>query len=145
MDRRPHILIVEDEPAIARSLERCVAGFGFAVSAVTAFGEEALHLAALHGPDLVLMDIGLGGALDGITAAHEIRSLQIPVVFLTGHTDDEVVRAARGSESYGYVLKPYKARELQIVLEMALYKHHAERERARLEDQVRRSEKLDAL
>jgi two-component system cell cycle sensor histidine kinase/response regulator CckA len=141
----PRILIVEDERIVARMLQRKLARFGYAIAGVTAFGEEAVHMAALDRPDLVLMDIRLKGDIDGIQAATEIRTLDIPVVFLTAHADDETLRLAKVTEPFGYVLKPFQERELQIVIEMALYKHAAERDRHRLEEQARRVQSIAAL
>jgi PAS domain S-box-containing protein len=78
-------------------------------------------------PDLVLMDIRLEGAMDGVTAAQEIRNLlHLPVVYLTAYADEETLWRARVTEPFGYVLKPFEERELRKVIEMALYKHQAE-------------------
>jgi signal transduction histidine kinase len=71
--------------------------------------------------------------------------LGLPVVFLTVHDDDATLRAASVTEAFGYIIKPAQDRELRIVIEMALYKHAAEHQRRSLEQQLRRSEKLDAI
>jgi signal transduction histidine kinase len=140
------ILIVEDERIIARDLERRVKRFGYEVAGVTAFGEEAIRLARAAPPDLVLMDIRLRGELDGIAAAERIRDdCQIPIIFMTAYADDATLKAARATEPSAYILKPFHERELQIAIEMALYKHAAELERTRLERQARRAEKMDAI
>jgi two-component system, cell cycle sensor histidine kinase and response regulator CckA len=143
----PHrILIVEDSRAMARDLEWRVTHLGFAVAGVTPSGEQAVTLAERERPDLVLMDIRLQGEMDGIAAADFIRSkLQIPVVFLTAYADDATLRAASVTEACGYIIKPAQERELRVVIEMALYKHAAEQQRRLLEQQVRRSEKMDAI
>jgi DNA-binding NarL/FixJ family response regulator len=97
---------------------------GFAIAGSTGLGEEAVVLAERERPDLVVMDIRLGGAMDGITAAEHIRArLGIPVVFLTMFADDATLRAASVTEAFGYIVKPAQDRELRIVIEMALYKH----------------------
>jgi two-component system, cell cycle sensor histidine kinase and response regulator CckA len=143
----PHrILIVEDSRAMARDLEWRVTHLGFAVAGVTPSGEQAVALAERERPDLVLMDIRLQGEMDGIAAADYIRAqLHIPVVFLTAHADDATLRAASVTEAFGYIIKPAQERELRVVIEMALYKHTAEQQRRFLEQQVRRSEKMDAI
>jgi two-component system cell cycle sensor histidine kinase/response regulator CckA len=146
MTRHARILIVEDNRTVARDLEQRLGRLGFAIAGVTGLGEEAIVLAEDERPDLVLMDIRLGGAMDGITAAEYIRArLGVPVVFLTMFADDATLRAASVSEAFGYILKPAQDRELRIVIEMALYKHAAEQDRRRLEDQLRRSEKMEAI
>src|SRR6185436_2863332 len=140
------ILIVEDNRTVARDLEQRLGRLGFAIAGVTGLGEEAIVLAEDERPDLVLMDIRLGAAMDGITAAEYIRArLGVPVVFLTMFADDATLRAASVSEAFGYIIKPAQDRELRIVIEMALYKHAAERDRRRLEEQLRRSEKMEAI
>src|SRR5256885_504953 len=58
---------------------------------------------------------------------------------------DVAVRGASVTEAFGYIVKPAQDRELRIVIEMALYKHAAEQERRSLEDQLRRSEKMEAI
>ena len=140
------ILIVEDNRTVARDIEHRLARLGFAIAGATGLGEEAVVLAERERPDLVVMDIRLGGAMDGISAAEHIRArLGIPVVFLTMFADDATLRAASVTEAFGYIVKPAQDRELRIVIEMALYKHSAEKDRRRLEDQLRRSEKMEAI
>jgi PAS domain S-box-containing protein len=122
------ILIVEDERIVARDIQNRLTRLGYAVVGVTRFGEEAVQLATALRPDLVLMDIRLEGAMDGVTAALEIRDrLQLPVVYLTAYADEETLQRARVTEPFGYILKPFEERELRTVIEMALYKHQAER------------------
>jgi signal transduction histidine kinase len=146
MSAPQRILIVEDNRTMARDLEARVTRLGFAVAGVTPSGEQAIALAERELPDLVLMDIRLQGEMDGIAAADHVRAkLQLPVVFLTAHADDATLRAASVTEAFGYIIKPAQDRELRIVIEMALYKHAAEQQRRALEQQVRRSEKMDAI
>src|SRR5215471_13876631 len=143
----PHrILIVEDNRTVARDLERRVTRLGFVVAGVTPSGEQAIALAGQEKADLVLMDIRLQGEMDGISAADHIRDeFHLPVVFLTAHADDATLKAASVTEAFGYIIKPAEDRELRIVIEMALYKHAAEQDRRRLEEQLRRSEKMEAI
>ncbi|MDY3554943.1 response regulator [Gemmata sp. JC717] len=125
----PHrILIVEDERIPAADLELRLTALGYEVVGSVATGADALRLAGERAPDLVLMDIRLRGDLDGIDAADRVRAEHfVPVVFLTAHSDDETLTRARVAEPYGYLLKPFQERELRTVIEMALYKHAAER------------------
>lgn len=122
------ILIVEDEFIVARDLEGRLRSLGYVVVGVTAFAEQAIRLTGELRPDLVLMDIRLQGPMDGITATEAIRrDYDIPVVYLTAYADDLTLSRARLTEPFGYVLKPFEERELRTVIEMALYKHQAER------------------
>jgi PAS domain S-box-containing protein len=80
-------------------------------------------------PDLVLMDIKLEGNVDGIEAARQIRNrFQIPVVYLTAYTNEETLNRAKLTEPYGYILKPFEARDLATTIEVALYKHQMEKQ-----------------
>ena len=125
--RVPRILIVEDEGVTAMDLERTVVRLGYQVAETCATGEEAVRLAAELSPDLVLMDIRLAGALDGIEAAARLREqADIPVVFLTAQGDQQTLARARAAAPYAYVLKPFDERELQISIDMSLYRHDAE-------------------
>ena len=123
------ILVVEDEAVIAEDLADKVRQLGYSVVAICARGEQAVELAGRLGPDLVLMDIQLDGDLDGVEAAREIRQrLDLPVIYLTAHADAPTLARAKVTEPFGYILKPFDEQILSVQLELALYKHRAERE-----------------
>ncbi len=122
------ILIVEDEALIARELTHRLTSMGWEVVG-TAFGEEAVELALETQPDLLLSDINLRHGLSGIDLAQRIQSLMdVPVVFLTAYSDEETVTQAKKLTPFGYIIKPVENRELQITIEMALYKFRVEKE-----------------
>jgi PAS domain S-box-containing protein len=132
----PRILVVEDELIVAADISSRLTRLGYVVAGSTDRGDDAVRLADALRPDLVLMDIRLQGETDGVAAAEAIRSrLRIPVVYLTAHTDEATLQRAKVTEPFGYVLKPFYERELKTVLEMARYKHAAER---RLAESARR-------
>jgi diguanylate cyclase (GGDEF)-like protein/PAS domain S-box-containing protein len=121
------VLVVEDEMVVARDIKLQLEQLGHAVAGHTTSGENAIALCGQLRPQLVLMDIQLAGAMDGVSAAQAIRDqFGIPVVFLTAFAADEILARAKMVEPYGYILKPFSERELKTVLEMALYKHQAE-------------------
>jgi len=121
------ILIVEDEGLIARDVEDMVRNAGYEVCAVVGTGEEAVEKAESTRPDLILMDIILRGTMDGVEAAEKIRErFNIPVIYLTAHTDENTLQRAKLTEPLGYTLKPVEQKELMTVMEMALYKHQME-------------------
>jgi len=123
------ILIVEDEAIVAEDLAGVLRQLGYDVAGITATGEEAIELARRHQPALVLMDIRLAGAMDGIAAAQQIhRECKMPVLFLTAHSDPGMVESAQQTGVFGYILKPFDERDLRIQIEMALYKDAAERQ-----------------
>jgi PAS domain S-box-containing protein len=125
---KPAILIVEDETIISADLANKLQRLGYEVAGSTGTGEEALKLAHLLRPSLVLMDIRLAGAMDGITAADTIwKECQLPVVFLSAHSDKCTIQRARKVEAFGFITKPFGDSELHTQIEITLYKHAAER------------------
>lgn len=124
-----NILIVENESIVALNIESRLQEMGYTVSSVVFSGEEAIAVIEANPPDLVLMDIRLKGNLDGIQVAEQIRDrCKIPVVYLTAHSDQETLERAKITEPYGYILKPFEARELGSIIEIALYKHRIEQQ-----------------
>ena len=122
------ILIVEDEAITAMDLQNSLKRLGYDAPAIVPSGERAIKKAEELKPDLVLMDIELQGAMDGIEAAGMIRNLQdIPVVFLTAYADETRIESAKLTDPYGYIIKPFKEKELRPLIELALYKHGAEK------------------
>ena len=126
---KPRILIVEDEFITATDIQNNLRGMGYEIPAVVDTGEEAIRLAGELQPSLVLMDITLKGKMNGIEAAKQIRGrFDIPVIYLTAHSDESTFRTALVSEPFGYIIKPFGTREMKISIEMALYKHALDRE-----------------
>lgn len=118
------LLVVEDERIVARDLMNTLTDLGYTVVASVATGEEAVRHACEHQPNLVLMDIRLAGVIDGVQAAEQIRSERdIPVIYLTAHSDEETLRRARDTGPFGYLVKPFTAPELRCAIEIALHKH----------------------
>jgi PAS domain S-box-containing protein len=125
---KPSLLIVEDEALVAADLAMRLKKLGYAVLGTAANGEDALALAAEVRPELVLMDIRLAGAMDGVETAIELRSrLHLPVVFLTAYADSDTLQHAKVAEPYGYIRKPFDLLDLHVGVEKALHKHQAER------------------
>ncbi|MFA4876873.1 MAG: response regulator [Methanoregula sp.] len=121
------ILIVEDESIPAEDLKETLVLKGYQVTAVARNSEKAILSARDDPPDLILMDINLGGPADGIdTAARILKSRSIPVIYLTAYADSGLMERAKKTRPYGYLLKPYDVRELQMVIEIAFYKHAAD-------------------
>ena len=132
------ILIVEDEAIVVLDLTRRLTRMGYQVVGSVAEGEKASAAVLEHQPDLVLMDIRLAGALDGIAAAHEIQRVRdTPIVYLTAHSDLQTLASAFLSAPFGYILKPFEERELHTQLEIALYRHGAEQRVRDSEAQLR--------
>lgn len=121
---RARILVVEDEYITGADLQAKLQEMGYDVLAVVDNGEDAVQVAGGQRPDLVLMDIHLKGEMNGITAAEQIQGrYSLPVIFLTGQSDNATVEKAKTSTPLGYLIKPVDERALRITIEMALYKH----------------------
>jgi len=125
------LLVVEDEVLVARDIKARLTRMGYNVLDTARKGQEAIDKAIELLPDLILMDIHLHDDIDGIEAAIEIRKkIEVPIIFCTAYSNEETLERAKISAPYGYVLKPFDNRELEINIEIALYKHRAEKDLA---------------
>jgi len=117
---KPKILIAENENISAINIKNSLHRMGYIILDIVATGEEVLRKVKEEKPDLILMDISLDGALDGIETA-EILSAKydIPVIYLTGYSEREILQRAKITEPYGYLIKPFDSREVEIAIEMA--------------------------
>jgi two-component system, sensor histidine kinase and response regulator len=122
--RGARVLVVEDDGVLALDLAETLDDLGYTVAGTAKRGEEAIELARRLHPQLILMDVGLAGDIDGIAAAEAIRDEHdVPVVFLTAHADDDTLHRATRSDASAFVVKPFKAPDLRCVIEIALHKH----------------------
>ncbi|NTU55399.1 MAG: response regulator [Anaerolineales bacterium] len=136
---KARILIVEDEQIVALDIQNSLEGSGYDIAGQTDMGEDAVKLTGELQPDLILMDIGLKGEVDGIEAATRIRrQFDLPVIFLTAFTTPTILERARQAEPFGYVVKPFDERELIGNIEMAVYKHRMEKKLRESENKFRR-------
>lgn len=116
-------MVVEDEGVVSIDIRDMLKKAGYNIAAVAFQGEEAVLKAEQSNPDIVLMDIGLKGEIDGIEAAKRIRNrFQIPVVFLTGFADDVTVAKAQEVNPSGFIIKPINEEELNQTLQGILNK-----------------------
>jgi PAS domain S-box-containing protein len=133
------ILIVEDEAVVAADLAGKLERAGYRSVGIAADGADAIKSAKAMAPDLVLMDIRLSGNTDGIDTAEQIRAFRnVPIVYLTAHSDADTLRRAATTEPFGYILKPFEERDLTTQIEIALYKHQAERRLRESEERYRK-------
>jgi len=124
-----NIMIVEDERIVALDIKSSLGNLGYTILAIVSSGETALKKIAENQPDLVLMDINLKGEMDGVETAEKVRAnFNIPVIYLTAYADKNTLQRAKVTEPFGYMLKPFEEKELNISIEMALYKHQKERQ-----------------
>ncbi|ABD02613.1 response regulator [Synechococcus sp. JA-2-3B'a(2-13)] len=129
------ILVVEDEKIIAKDIANVLKKFGYAVPAIASSGEEAIRRLEEMPVDLVLMDIVLKGDIDGIEAAKRITErFNIPVVHLTAYADEDTLSRVKETRPFGYIIKPFKERELYTTIEIALHNHRQSLENRKLEE-----------
>ncbi|QKQ77512.1 response regulator [Nostoc sp. TCL240-02] len=121
------ILVVEDEYILAINLQESLESLGYTVLGIADSAEEAIEKATESRPNLILMDIRLRGEMDGIQASEQIwRNLQIPIIYLTGHSDKSTVERATLTSPFGYILKPIKEQELYVAIQTALNRYDRE-------------------
>lgn len=117
-DGRKRVLIVEDEVLVAMSLAIDLRKAGFDVVDTIASGEEAIGRLRTCPVDVVLMDVGLAGEVDGVEAAVQIRAFSaVPIVFLTGYANRETDPAVAGVGPLGFLVKPTSVSRLETLLE----------------------------
>lgn len=118
------IMVVEDDEIISNLITLILEKKGFHIAARVSSGEEAVLRSADAFPDLILMDINLNGLMDGITAGKYIFSLfHVPIIFLTGLCDDQLLERAKAAQPYGYIIKPFTEKELVSNITIALHNH----------------------
>jgi CheY-like chemotaxis protein len=121
------ILICESDAIMALDLQQIVHGMEYGAPVIVSTGEEAVKAACSMNPSLVLSEVQLSGKLDGIAAASLIRSrLDVPIVYLTCDPDHETLQRARATRPYGFLLKPFSTRQLQVTIDLALHNHKSD-------------------
>jgi PAS domain S-box-containing protein len=123
------VMVVENETVVALDILNNLEGWDYAITELVATGGDAVKSAQKNPPDIVLMDMDLNGKLSGREAALKIQAaLDIPVIFLTAKMDYRDSDGFAPSEPYKYIAKPFKDRDLQLSIEMALYHHRLKKE-----------------
>ena len=116
------ILIVEDDHAVAKDIEEKLETLGYTVLPTVSSGVQAIAKVAEMRPDLILIDIGLEGKMDGIEVAREIYNrFDIPVIYLTDYVNEDLLEKVRTTRAFGHVFKPYGIEQLHLSIENHLY------------------------
>jgi len=132
----PRILVVEDERIVALHLRQQLIKLGYEVPGAAVTGDQALRGIEESRPDLVLMDIHIKGAMDGIATASRIPpAYRIPVIYLTAYSEEATLRRASTTNPYGYLLKPFSERELHAMIQVTLARCRAEHAAHNSQDQ----------
>ncbi len=119
--RMVKLLLVEDKFLTAKLLQRNLELVGYQVCELAGSGKEAIERAEKEQPDFILMDIHLAGEMDGIEAARVIHQrFQIPIIFMTGYSDEETIARARDLKPLAYLVKPVTPDNIIPVIDSAL-------------------------
>ncbi|AUC14041.1 hypothetical protein BTO06_02200 [Tenacibaculum sp. SZ-18] len=123
------ILIIEDNVITLNDMKSNVTRMGYDFVETALSGEEAIAIAKTFKPQLILADINLGKGITGIETSHEInKSNETPVIYITAYDDEETLQKAGITSPYAYILKPFKERELQIAIDIAIYKFNIQKQ-----------------
>lgn len=122
------VFIVEDEALIAMEIRDRLEASNYEVCGTAARPDVALERIRQTLPDVILMDINLGAAEDGIDVGRQITAdHDIPIIFLTAYSDPTILERAAALKPYGFLVKPFETRELAATIEIALVKHAEEK------------------
>ncbi len=124
------VLVVEDEFAVANDLQLILESAGYQVTGIAFSVEEALELLEPTPPDMVLLDIYLNGPVTGIDLARTLMERNIPFIFVSANANDSVMAEAKVTQPYGFVVKPFRERDVLVALELARYRHAHSQEAA---------------
>jgi two-component system cell cycle sensor histidine kinase/response regulator CckA len=141
-----NIMLVEDERIVALDLASTLEELGYTVAASVSTGEAAVKQALKLRPNLVLMDIRLAGKIDGIEAAEQIRKeVDIPIIYLTAHSDEPTLARAKNTGPLAYLVKPFKALELHCAIEIALHRQEMELRQRETREKQLQAEKIESV
>lgn len=123
-----NVLIVEDQFVEANDLQLMLGKAGYHVCGIARSVPIAQEIIKKEKPDLVLLDIFLKGKLTGIDLARQLREDNIAFVYLSANSNEEILSAAKTTEPYGFIVKPFREKDLLVTLEIAQYRHEHSRE-----------------
>jgi CheY-like chemotaxis protein len=117
------ILLVEDDDIIARVEDWRLKNLGYTVCGRASNGAEAIELVADKKPDVILMDINIKGDMDGIETTKRIKKIyNVPVIYVTSHSDGATLERAKETKPDGFIIKPFEDNDLRVAIELALKK-----------------------
>jgi two-component system, NtrC family, response regulator HydG len=117
------ILIVEDQFIEANNLQMILERAGYNVCSIARSVPEAIEIIELETPNIILLDIHLKGKLTGIDLAKILSKKNIPFVYLSANSNKEILDAAKATRPYGFLVKPFRERDVLVTLDIAHYLH----------------------
>ncbi|MEO3404728.1 sigma 54-interacting response regulator [Mucilaginibacter sp. CAU 1740] len=124
---KDNILIVEDEFIVANDLRIMLQKAGYKVCGIAPSVAKAVDLIKTKSPDWVLLDIFLQGSKTGIDLAGQLSEMGIPFIYISANTNQAILEAAKATEPYGFLVKPFREKDLLVMLDIALYRHEQSR------------------
>lgn len=121
------ILIVEDEFIVANDLKIMLLKAGYEITGIASSVVQARKLISEKRPDWVLLDIMLKGDLTGIDLAWELREMQLPFLYISANTNQSTLEAVKETHPYGFMVKPFRERDLVVMLDIAKYRYNEEK------------------
>lgn len=140
-----HVLVVEDEFVVANDLKHMLVKAGYVVDGIADTVEEARELIQAQEPDLVLLDIYLKGDLTGIDLANELNTRQIHFIYISANSNEAVLEAAKVTHPFGFIVKPFRTKDVLTTLEIAAYRHAHGLERKLRKEQALQIAIIEAL
>lgn len=126
MDNNEKILIVEDEFVVANDLKQILSKNGFSVVGVASSAVQARAMIFNKKPDWVLLDIMLKGSETGIDLAKELAVTKTPFLFISANTDQQTLEEVKKTQPYGFMVKPFRQKDLLVMLDIARYRYSLE-------------------
>ena len=117
MHNQIKIQLIEDDPAVSLRVESIIHTLGYQLLPPVDNSDSALAAIEQRDPDIIIMDINIKGANDGIEVAEIIKDKNIPIIFLTGYDEDHIYKRAKQLRPVAYLVKPFNRLTLQSALE----------------------------
>jgi len=131
------ILVVEDQPSVSEYIRNELKNIGYTSVVIVNCSDEVVPAFQTTRPDVVLMDIFLGGKVDGIEISRQIKKIRdVPVIYISAHSDTGTVEKAIGTSPDGYLVKPFDKHDLYTAIETALYKYNIYKELVKKNQQL---------
>jgi len=130
------ILIVEDEFIVANDLRIMLEKAGYAVCGIAPSVVKALELIAAKQPDWILLDIFLQGDKTGIELAGQLTEMNIPFIYISANTNQATLESAKATLPYGFMVKPFREKDLMVMLDIARYRHQQQQKYKDFEESI---------
>ncbi|MFY7826628.1 MAG: sigma-54-dependent transcriptional regulator [Flectobacillus sp.] len=145
MSKKDKILIVEDEFIVAYDLKLMLTKGGYLVTGIASSVERALQYIEEKKPDWVLIDVILKGDLTGIDLAQILHKRNIPFLFISANTNHSCLESAKKTQPYGFLVKPFRDKDLFVMLDIARHRYGIERGFIKTETQVELTSEVTGL